>query len=117
MTNETYGIETLKRAVNVGIALPIQAAKTVKAKFKPWDILAFMDEVRELVEVMVVKEDVIKEFKDLSEEEKAELIAYAKEEFDLPDDDVEFFVENALLWAVSTIQLFKKAKELRAKKA
>jgi len=116
MTTENYGIETLKRIVTVGISLPKQAAITIKGKFKLIYLLAFIDEARELAEVLAEKEQVVLEFSDLSIAERGELLEWAKEEFDLPDDKVEIFVENALTWGVSTIILFREAKELFGRK-
>jgi len=115
MTNETYGIESLKAVIDVGISFPMQAAKTVKGKFKLIYILAFLDEARLLTEVLADKEMILKEFKDLTAEEKTELIAHAKESFDLPDDSVEILVENALTWGVSTITLINEAKKVLKK--
>lgn len=115
MTNETYGIESLKAAVDIAISFPMQAAKTIKGKFKLIYLLAFLDEGRMLAEVIGDRDNIMKEFKDLTPEERAELVEHAKAEFDLPDDVVEVFVENALLWGVSTITLISEAKKLKKK--
>lgn len=109
------GIESLKAAVSVAISFPIQAAKTIKNKFKIWDLLAFADEFKELAIVIADKDSVVEEYKDLTKEERLELLEYAKDEFDIPDDTVEVFVENALTWVDSTLTLFNEAKKLRKK--
>lgn len=113
MTNETYGIESLKAAVDVAISFPMQAAKTIKGKFKLIYVLAFIDEFRELAEVVSDREMIVNEFKDLSAEERRALVDHAKEKFDIPDDKVELFVENALSLGVSLVTLINEAKALR----
>ncbi len=113
MTNETYGTESLKAAIDIAISFPIQAAKTIKGKFKLIHILAFIDEFRGLAEVVADREMVVKEFKDLTEDERQELIAHAKETFDLPNEDVEAFVEYGLMWVNSTVTLIQLAKGLK----
>lgn len=115
MTTETYGIETLKDAVHLAIAIPFQIAKTVKQKFQLFDILGFFDELKELAAVVKERDTISLELKDLSSAEKEELLAYVKEEFDIPDESLELFVENALSWAASTIALISEAKKLRKK--
>lgn len=113
MTTETYGIESLKAAVDVAISFPMQAAKTIKGKFKLIYVLAFIDEFRELAEVVADREMIVNEFKDLSPDERLAIVAHAKEKFDLPDDKVELFVENALSLGVALVTLINEAKALR----
>ena len=107
------GIEALKGAVSVAISFPFQAARTIKGKFKIWDILAFADELKELSVVISNRASVAEEFKDLTPEERVEIIQYAKDEFDIPDEKVEVFVENALMWVDATVTLIGEAKKLR----
>lgn len=113
MTTETYGIETLKKAVHLAIAIPFQAAKTVKEKFQLFDILGFIDELKDLAAVIKVRKQIGLELKDLTTEERQELIVYIKAEFDIPDDKLEFFIEKALEWANSTIALIEEVKTLK----
>jgi hypothetical protein len=107
------GIEALKGAVSVAISFPFQAARTIKGKFKIWDILAFADELKELSVVISNRSSVAEEFKDLTLEERVEIIQYAKDEFDIPDEKVEIFVENALMWVDATVTLIGEAKKLK----
>lgn len=109
------GIESLKAAVSVAISFPFQAAKTIKNKFKIWDLLAFADEFKELATVIADRQNIADEFKDLDDAERDELLQYAKDEFDIPDDSVEVFVENALTWVDSTLTLINEAKKLKKK--
>jgi len=113
MADNLLGIESLKEAVSVAISFPIQAAKTIKNKFKIWDLLAFADEFKDLAIVIADRKNVVDEYKDLSPEERQEILAWAKQEFDIPDDVVEVFVENALSWVDSTLTLIAEAKKLK----
>jgi hypothetical protein len=107
------GIENLKEAVHLAISLPIQAVKTIKNKFQIFDLLAFIDEFRQLGDVIKTRKDIGAELKDLSPAERQELHDYIKEEFDIPNDKVELFIENSLAWANSTITLIEEAKNLK----
>lgn len=115
MPEETQGIETLKQAVHLAIAIPIQAVKTIKNKFQIWDLLAFIDEFKEMTEVIKQRKQIGLELKDLSPQERQELLTDIKSDFDIPNDKVEIFAENALTWAESTITLFEEVKTLKKK--
>ena len=45
---------------------------------------------------------------DLDESERKELQDYIQAEFDLPDDELEEFIESAIIWAFSTYELYSK---------
>ncbi len=107
------GIENLKKAVHLAIALPVQIAKTIKGKFQLFDLLAFIDEFKELTEVNKVRKDVLAEIKDLDAAERDQLHAFIVDEFDIPNDKVELFIENALGWANATVTLIEEAKNLK----
>jgi len=107
------GIEKLKEAVHLAIALPVQAVKTIKNKFQIFDLIAFIDEFRQFAEVIKARKDIVSELKDLTPAERKELHDYVKEEFDIPNDKVELFIENALAWADSTITLIEEVKKLK----
>lgn len=113
MTTETYGIDRLKQAVHLAIAIPVQATKTIKNKFQFFDILAFIDELKDLAELIKNKNIVGLQLKDLTEAERLELLEFAKSEFDIPDDQLEGFIEDALGWVNSTVSLIGRAKNLR----
>lgn len=115
MTTETYGIENLKKLIHLAIAIPFQAAKTVKEKFQLFDILGFIDELKDLAAVIKNRKQIGLELKDVSADERTALLSFAKEEFDIPDEKVEVFVENALTWGMSTLTLINEAKALKNK--
>ena len=53
----------------------------------------------------------VPEFKDLDDTEKAELKAWFTEEFDIPNDKVEGYIELAFNVAIGLSSLFSKANE------
>jgi len=112
---EEIGIEHLKKAIHLAIALPIQITKTIKTKFQLFDILAFIDEFRELTTVIKEKQLIVDEFENLSTAERKELFEFVKEEFSIPDSNAEIFIENALSWVDSTLILIDEAKALKKK--
>jgi len=52
------------------------------------------------------------EIRDLDDEEQAELIAALREEFDISDDDIEDFVEDAFAAVVAVVALIGRIKDL-----
>lgn len=113
MTTETYGIDTLEQAVDLAIAIPFQAAKTVKDRFQLFDILGFIDELKDLAAVIKNRKQIGLEIKDLSLDERQQLIQRIKDKFDIPNDKLEFFIEKALSWADSTVALIEEVKTLK----
>ncbi len=107
------GIENLKKAIHLAISLPIQVIESSKKKIKFLAILNFIDEFKELTQLVKERDKVVAEIKDLSPEERTELLEYIKSEFDIPDDKLESFIENAITWAFSFITLVDEAKELK----
>lgn len=107
------GIDKVKEAVSLAISLPTQLVKTVKKKFKFLDILAFVDELRMLAELIPNKNEIFLQLKDMSPEERKEIVEHIKEEFDLDNEQAEAFAENALTWVESTVKLIDEAKNLK----
>lgn len=116
MADEKLGVEAVKEAVSVAVSFALQAAKTIKGKFRLIDAFAFIDEFKGLAEVIGNIKTVGAELKDMDVDERQEVIDHIKAEFSIPDDQVEGFVEYALQWANSTLTLFEKAKALKKKK-
>lgn len=105
------GIEHLKQGLKFVFDFTSQVAQT--KKFKLVTIFSFIDDLIALGGVIVSWKDIIAEFKDLDDAEKQQLYQYVKDEFDIPNDKVEAFVENAFTWLMSTIELVEQAKGLK----
>ena len=110
---ELFGIENLKRLVRLGCAIPKQIAISSEDGWQIYDIAAFFDEVADLIGVVRNIKAITDEWKDLSEDERLDLFSYVKQEFDIADDKVEEFVEDALVWAASTLSLISRFKSLK----
>ena len=105
------GTENLKRAVKFVIDFTTQVAATKKFRFTT--IFSFIDDLLELGGVITTWKDVIAEFKDLDDVEKQAIYEYVKQEFDIPNDQVEAFVEDAFQWLLTTISLVERARGLK----
>lgn len=107
----TVGIENLKKAVKFAIDLAMQIA-AIK-KFKLISIFSFIDELLELGGVITSWKEIIAEFKDLDIAERQLVYDYVREEFDIPNDQVEVWVEEALGVALNILSLVERAKLLK----
>lgn len=107
------GTDNLKKLIDLGLSVPKQLSVSLADGFQFTDVFSFSDEVVELVRVVRSWKDVIAELHDLDQAERDELHAYFADKFDLPNDEVEHFVEDALAWAVTTIRLYERFRALK----
>lgn len=109
MAEQLYGVANLKKLLKFGFGTTEQIAEALKdGKFTWPEAFGFVDEISEIPGVVKAIPDVMKELSELSEEETTELHEFAKSEFDIPNDAVEEFVEDGLIWAIKTIALVKR---------
>lgn len=102
--------EVLKFAIELGEAL--EAAMQDK-KFEVAELSLLVAPLMQVGPAFEGIDKVGQEIKASTAEQKAELIAYVKEELDLKNDDVEKTIEEALDLALKIhafVQLFKKEK-------
>lgn len=116
MPEETVGIENLKKLIKAGCDVPKQIAKSGADGWQWTDGAAFIDEAFQIISVAKSFDDIIAEKNDLDEAETQQLKDYVLEEFDIPNDEAEDFIEDALMWGFSTISLVSRFKKLFAKK-
>jgi hypothetical protein len=109
---ELFGIENLKKAVHLAIALPVDGTRAVKSKFAIFNVLGFITDITDLIAFFKTKDQVVLELKDLHPDERLELIEYIKTEFVIADKEAEAFAEDALSWVNTTLSLFERAKLL-----
>lgn len=107
------GTENLKKLIDLGFAVPKQIAESLTDGWQITDIFSFTDEALELVRVARSWKDIVAEFKDLDENERIELHTHFAAKFDLPNDQVEEFVEDALMHGVITVRMVERFKDLR----
>ena len=115
MADEKLGIENLKKLIKFPLDLVKQAAESSQDGWQATDIFQFVDEFNNLPGIVRNWNKAVDELKDLSAEERTSLHDYFKEQFDIPNDQLESFIENALLNAVSLIALYDQFKALPKK--
>lgn len=108
------GIENLKKLIKFALDLSrnIQTALGDK-KVTIAEIFGFLPELMQVPGIVKAWTDIKAEYEDLSKEERLELHSYVVSEFDIPNDKVEAFIENALLQAISLITLVEEWKDLK----
>ena len=91
------GIETLKKALKfVGnLSKSITHALEDDGHIKGMEYFSIAGSMTGIIPVLANIGDLIAEYKDLYEEEQIELKEYFKNEFDIPDDQVEDKIEKA----------------------
>lgn len=91
------GIETVKKAADILIGLANDIGKALEdGKFEAIEALQFTNELLLIPQVAQNWQELKSEIVDIDAVERAELIAYIKEKFDIPEDRIEAIAESAL---------------------
>ena len=108
------GIENVKKVVKFACDFTKQTAEALSDGWQ-WlnDTPKFFDEMLQMPGVVKAFPDFKKEIAELSAEERDELHQYVKIEFDIPNDQVESFIEDSLAFGFSAISLYEKFKTLK----
>lgn len=110
-----YGIENLKKIVKFACDFTKEISNALAdGKFQWTEVFGFFDEIMAIPGLVKAFPDVANEIGEITDAERAELNAYVIAEFDIPNDKVESFVENALMWTLSTVALIQQFKGLKA---
>lgn len=101
-----------KELLALGIALANGVAAALEDGKVDWkDALKLVPVAKRIKDGLAGLENIDDEIQEMSDDDSAELVAWAREEFDIPNDDVEQIVEAALDTALSlvrTAMLLKK---------
>lgn len=108
-----FGIENLKKLVGFGCDLAKQIASSLSDGWQWTDAFSFVDEIAAIPGVVKSFPAIKQELTDLSAEERAELHTFVVEKFDIPNDKVEAFIENALGVAINIVALVEQFKSLK----
>lgn len=108
-----YGIEALKKMVKFACDLTKQINSSLADGWQWTDAISFVDEISAIPGVVKSFPAIKQELADLTPEEREELHAYIVAEFDIPNDSVEAFVENALGVAINIVALVEQWKALK----
>jgi len=109
-----FGIENLKKLVKFACDFTKQAASSLADGWQWTDAFAFVDEMASIPGVIKSLPAVKQEIADLSAEERTELFNYLAEEFDIPNDKTEAFIEHSVAFAISALALVEEWKSLKA---
>jgi len=110
-----YGIKESKELVKLGLSVGNALGKSMAdGQVSLSDAIYVLAVLKDAPAAFVGVEQVPAELQDLSDEEYAELVAFAKEQLDIPQDSIESSVELALEIGLKVVQL---ASQLFVKKA
>lgn len=112
-----FGIENLKKAYALLIAVGMQIEKSAEGGFQKNEIFDFFDELMLVPGVGSAIKQIGQEAGELDETEQQEIRDYVKTTFDLKNDEVEGVVESANGVAVAFADLISKIAALKKKPA
>jgi hypothetical protein len=108
---EKLGIEKLKEALGIVIDIATITDKSLEdKKLSTLEKISIGIKALKLVTVIKNIKPIIAEYKDLDEAEKAEIIAYFKEKFDLRNDIIEDVIEKIFETLLSFNEIFDSIK-------
>ncbi len=111
-TQAPLGIEEIKKAVkeviDIGMAV-VKAADDGKINFAEGFGIAW--ELKDLYKIYNNFPQIKAEFEDLGSEDRAELLAFVAEEFELENDKSEQIIEKSFAMLLSIIELVKLIQE------
>lgn len=111
---DVFGVLNLKKLIKFACDFTRQVATALEdGKFQLMEATGFFDEILQIPGVVKSFPAIKDELKDLSPEERQELYDYLAVEFDIPNDRVEVFVENSILFTISAVVLFEQWKALK----
>jgi|TARA_B100001105_G_scaffold56567_1_gene43134 hypothetical protein len=106
------GIEQTKEVMTFIFSLSEAVEKSLDdGEFNWSDARYFLDPLKKLKPALNEIDEVIPEIMDLDDDELSELVAYAKEKFDLEDDGAEEKVERVVDCGVELLRLFTDLKK------
>lgn len=115
---EKIGIENLKVVLKAAADFGEQTAAVLEdGKIKTTELFNYIDELMQIPGVIKAVPNLKAEFKDLDENEQAELVSYVELELDLPNDQVEGFIEDAFEWTLRLLAIVDRFKAIKAAKA
>ena len=92
----------------------MELGNVLESVIKDKNYTAFFSLTDELMAFQAVNwAEVIPELKDLSQDEKTELVSVASKKFDLKDDNFEFVIEEAISILLSAGYLVKRCVDLK----
>lgn len=107
------GIENLKKLLKAGLSFGKNAAAALEdKKISFFEAVGLIPEAFSLISVGKTWSEVQAEINDLSEEEKVEINQFVSDEFDIPNNKVEVFIEHSLAQIIELNALILEFKKL-----
>lgn len=111
---QNFGVENLKKLIKFSCDFTEQITEALSdGKFSWVESFGFVDEVMQIPGVVKSFPAIKQELGELSNEERQELYDYLKEEFDIPNDRLEVFIENSLSLAIAAVALVEQWKAIK----
>jgi hypothetical protein len=108
------GVDNLKKLITVGLEVPkVIADITADGKVTFIELFNVLPIATDLIGVVKSYKEIAAEFADLDDTEREELHTFFAEKFDIPNDLVEAYVEDALEVAFNLISLVARFKTLK----
>lgn len=107
---EKLGVQKLRLAIMFALTFAQKTAQGATDGFDWTDVSALIPDLLQIPAIVQSSADIVAEFKDLDEQERNELSAEISTTFDIPNDKVELYVEEALkatLYITSLVNRFK----------
>lgn len=107
------GIDNLKKLLKAGLGFGKSAAKALEdKKVSFFEAVGLIPEVFGLVGIGKTWSEVQAEINDLDQAEKQEINQFVSDEFDVPNDKLEKFIESALMNIISLNALIYEFKHI-----
>ena len=108
------GIDNIKRLLKVGLTFGKNAAKAFEdKKISFFEAIGLIPEVFAIIGVAKSWSEVQAELNELDDDEKEEINQFVSDEFDIPNEKVEVFIEHALMQIISLNSLVNEFKHLK----
>jgi hypothetical protein len=108
------GVENLKKLITVGLEVPkVIADITADGKVTFIELFNVLPIATDLIGVVKSYKEIAAEFADLDDTEREELHTFFADKFDIPNDAIEAYVEDALQVAFNLISLVARFKTLK----
>lgn len=107
------GIDNLKKLIKFSLDISENISSALAdGKITTVEIFGFLPELMQVPGVVKSWKDIVAEVKDLMPDERIQLHAFVADEFDIPNDKVEVFIEHSLEQIISLNALILEFKKL-----
>lgn len=107
------GIDKIKAAMKLAADLRNTTADALADGTFQWqEAFGFIPSLMQIQGVVNSAAELVEQVKDADHNEREELEAYAKDVLNIPSENVEQFIADAVDWVVATVQLINSGKGL-----